>query len=358
MKKIYITLILSSILFSSNLLSQQNIPEISTQTEVSKANEEYIKTFKYGTPSQKLNTISQIKKTKNEGDIILLVEHYPNEENNKVKSEILTLFKQVKNDRAKDIIEYAIEDENDSVRKEAYYLCSIYPDIKFESNIMSKISNENGLVLDSMISALTAMKSQNASDFLLEKYTNNSVGTTTKIEILKYFSENKDPRGETISRNAALNSGEAITIRYTAIVALGSYPSAENYEVLKKLLDENLPEITARVIYILPKYSAFSNVKKDIIEAAKNDNESVRIYAIKALDDYKNDTEVEELLLYRLKNDNSESIMMEILNLYTDSTPSANMLEAIKKLAETSYNKKIKDKASAIASLDKSNENS
>ena len=63
---------------------------------------------------------------------------------------------------------------------------------------------------------------------------------------------------------------------------------------------------------------------------------------------YKAETDIEELLIYRLKNDNSEAITIEILNLYKDSPPTGNMLEAIKSLSESSANKKIKDLAKSV----------
>ena len=337
---------------SFELFSQETTPEISpeptTNTSVGLANPDFEKTFKYGTPSQKIATIGKIKNTKNEADIAMLASHYPEEMNNRVKSEIINFFKQVKNDNAKSIIEYAIQDENDSVRKDAYYLCSIYPDIKFESYIMADITNAKGLVLDSMINALGSIKSSMAADYLLEQYTNNVIGSSTKVEILRYFSETKDPKGEDICKTSSQNAGEPALVRYMAVVALGAYPSAENYEILQKLLDEDLPEITARVIYVLPEYSSYGDVKKDIVEAAKNDSDSVRIYAIKALGNYKAETDIEELLIYRLKNDNSEAITIEILNLYKDSPPTGNMLEAIKSLSESSANKKIKDLAKSV----------
>ena len=311
-------------------------------------NSDYEKAFEYGTPTQKIATIGKIRRTKSEADIAMLASHYPEEMNNRVKTEIINFFKQIKNDNAKSVIEYAIKDENDNVRKEAYYLCSIYPDPKFETDIMAEITNASGLVLDSMINALGAMKSENAADFLLEKYTNNVVSSTTKVEILRYFSETKNPKGEEICQNASQNTGEPALVRYMAVVALGAYPSAENYEILQKLLAEDLPEITARVIYILPEYSAYGDVKKDIIEAAKNDSDSVRVYAIKALDSYKSEPEIEKLLLYRLKNDNSEAITMEILNLYKESAPTGDMYEAIKTLSSSAASDKIKNLAKSI----------
>ncbi len=87
----------------------------------SQTSDDYEKTFKYGTPSQKIAAISKIKRTKNEADIAMIANHYPEEMNSGVKSEIINFFKQNKNDNAKIIIEYAIEDENESVRKDAYY---------------------------------------------------------------------------------------------------------------------------------------------------------------------------------------------------------------------------------------------
>ena len=311
-------------------------------------NAEYEKAFKYGTPTQKIATIAKIKRTKNEADIAMIANHYPEEKNNRVKSEIINFFKQNKNDNAKTVISYAIEDENDGVRKDAYYLCSIYPDIQYEAPIMAEITNASGLVLDSMINALGAIKSEIAADYLLEKYTNNVIGSSTKVEILRYFSETKNTKGEDICKNAAQNAGEPALVRYMGVVALGAYPSAENYEILQKLLAEDLPEITARVIYVLPEYSAYGDVKKDIIEAAKNDSDSVRIYAIKALSNYKTEPEIEELLIYRLKNDNSEAITSEIISLYKDSAPTGNMYEAIKKLADSSASDKIKNLAKSV----------
>lgn len=319
----------------------------------SESADEYEKTFKYGTPTQKIAAISKIKRTKNEADILMIANHYPEEMNNRVKSEIINFFKQNKNDNAKIIIEYAIKDENDGVRKDAYYLCSIYPDIQYETPIMAEITNASGLVLDSMINALGAIKSEAAADYLLEQYADNTISSSTKVEILRYFSETKNPKGENICRNAAQNTGEPALVRYMGVVALGAYPSDENYNILQKLLAEDLPEVTARVIYILPNYSAYGDVKKDIIEAAKNDSDSVRLYAIKALNDYKYEAEIEELLLYRLKNDNSEAITIEILNLYKESAPTGNMYEAIKKLADSSASEKIKKLAKSVIGEDK-----
>ena len=213
---------------------------------------------------------------------------------------------------------------------------------------MAEITNASGLVLDSMVNALGAIKSEMAADYLLEIYTNNTVGSSTKVEILRYFSITKNTKGEKICQNAAQNAGEPALVRYMGVVALGAYPSAENYDILQKLLAEDLPEITARVIYVLPEYSAYGDVKKDVIEAAKNDSDSVRIYAIKALSNYKSEPEIEELLIYRLKNDNSEAITMEILNLYKESAPTGNMYEAIKTLATSSASDKIKNIAKSV----------
>ena len=353
MKNIILSLLF---LITFEAFSQTATNEIATNTAVSTnlntssglVNSDYEKAFKYGTPSQKIATIAKIRRTKAEADIAMIANHYPEEMNNRVKSEIINFFKQIKNDNAKTVIEYAIKDENDGVRKDAYYLCSIYPDIQYEAPIMAEISNASGLVLDSMVNALGSIKSEIAADYLLEKYTNNTVGSSTKVEILRYFSETKNPKGEKICQNSAQNTGEPALVRYMAVVALGAYPSAENYEILQKLLAEDLPEITARVIYILPEYSAYGEVKKDIIEAAKNDSDSVRIYAIKALADYKSEPEIEELLLYRLKNDNSEAITMEILNLYKESAPTGSMYDAIKTLSESSASDKIKNLAKSI----------
>ncbi|KLI32042.1 HEAT repeat domain-containing protein [Brachyspira hyodysenteriae] len=362
MRNITICTLLFTILINFTAFSESptneapTAPTISTNTSAAETsgmlNAEYEKAFKYGTPTQKIATIAKIKRTKNEADIAMLANHYPEEKNNRVKSEIINFFKQNKNDNAKAIIEYAIKDENDSVRKDAYYLCSIYPDIQYEVPIMSEITNATGLVLDSMVNALGAIKSEMAADYLLEIYTNNTVGSSTKVEILRYFSITKNTKGEKICQNAAQNAGEPALVRYMGVVALGAYPSAENYEILQKLLAEDLPEITARVIYVLPEYSAYGDVKKDVIEAAKNDSDSVRIYAIKALSNYKSEPEIEELLLYRLKNDNSEAITVEILNLYKESAPTGNMYDAIKTLADSSASDKIKNLAKSVIGED------
>lgn len=332
--------------------SPDYIPNVTQEKEQEKeisseigANEEYVKAFKYGTPSQKLSTISRIKIGRSDLDIALLAEFYPKESNPKVKMEILNLFKQVKNENAKRIIDYALDDKDGSVRKEAYSLCAIYPDARFESKLMNDITNQKGIVLDSMINALGSMKSLNAADYLLEIYTNAASGT--KVEILRYFSETKDSKGEALAKEAAQNTADSIFVRYMGIVSLGSYPSLENYEILQNIMLEDKPELTARVIYVLPSFNSYGDVKKDVVEAAKNDSDSVRLYAIKALKDYRNDTDVRDLLLYRLKTDGLESVTLEILDIYKDS-PSGDILEAIKALSESFANKKIQSKAKEI----------
>ena len=108
-------------------------------------------------------------------------------------------------------------------------LGSLY--IQYETPIMSEITNASGLVLDSMVNALGAIKSEMAADYLLEIYTNNTVGSSTKVEILRYFSITKNTKGENICQNAAQNAGEPALVRYMGVVALGAYPSAENYEI-------------------------------------------------------------------------------------------------------------------------------
>lgn len=322
-------------------------PSLQVAEAVSVANEEYINAFKYGTPTQKISVISKIKKSKNKADIAILSEYYPKEFNSQVKIEILVFFKQVKDENAKQVIDLALDDKDFNIRKEAYSLCAIYPDTRFETKLLNDITNQSGLILDGMISALGSMKSLKAADHLYELYSSQGIADSTRVEILRYFSETKEAKGESIVKAAAQNTAESMFVRYMAIVALGAYPNAANYEILKNIITENKSDLTARVIYVLPAFNSYGDVKNDIVEAAKNDDDSVRLYAIKALKNYKEDSDVKDLLLYRLKTDGLESITLEILDIYKDS-PNGDILEVIKTLSVSSANKKIQAKAKDI----------
>ena len=335
----------------SILFSEPTDDVLRESNEESKTvNEEILNTLKYGTSSQKASIISSVGKSKNHSEMDILIEHYPNELNTDVKIEIIKLFSRYNYENAKSIISLALDDEDKSVLKEAYNLSAIYPDPIFEKKLAESLEKETGSTQELIINTLGTMKSTLSSDYLIEMYEKEDASGNIKVQILRYFSENGDIKGEEISRNAALGLNNAPFERYMGVIALGKYPSEENYKALETILKEDVPELSARVIYVLPAFKEYSDVKIDIMEAAKNDNETVRLYAIKALKDYKTDSDVEDLLLYRLKSDNLESISLAILEINTDSI-SKKMESSIIELAESSNNVKLKNKARAI--LDK-----
>lgn len=318
------------------------------------ANEEIISAFKYGTPSQKLSAISRIKKSeKTDANTDLLIKHFSNELDSNVRIEIIKFFAKSKYDNVQDLILIALDDDDETVLKEVYALCSIYPDIRFENKLISAVSNQSGIIRDEIINVLGVIKSQAAADYLIEIYDKDSSSENTKVEILRYFSETGSLNGESIVKDSLSNTSENAYVRYMAAIAIGAYPSASNYQLTQKVLKEDIPELTARIIYVLPKFSQFGDVKSDIVNSAKSEHESVRLYAIKALKDFKNDADIADILLYRFKNDNSEQISMAILEIYEEDASSGKMRDAIIELAESSLNTKLKKMASEI--LDKNN---
>ena len=347
---IYLSLA-NSVLFSEptdDVLRDSN-EESKTVTETP-INEDILNTLKYGTSSQKTSIISSIAKSKNHSEMDTLIKHYPNELNPAVKISIIKLFSRYNYESAKSIVSLALDDKDESVLKEAYNLSAIYPDAIFEKKLSESLEKETGSTQELIINTLGTMKSTLSSDYLVEIYEKEDTSGNAKVQILRYFSENGDIKGEEISKKAALGKNNAPFERYMGVIALGKYPSEENYKALESILKEDIPELSARVIYVLPAFKDYSDVKADIIEAAKNDNETVRLYAIKALKDYKTDSDVEDLLLYRLKSDNLESITLAILEINTDSL-SKKMEPSITELAESSNNAKLKNKARAV--LDK-----
>lgn len=360
-KHTLIFLVLFFTQFSLNLESQNTtLPSGTAPAPISEKKEEikndnipsedFVKTFKYGTPTQKMSTISRIKTSRREADIKLLSEHFIEETNPQIKIEIIRFFSQVKNDYAKTVINYAIKDESEDVRKEAYPLCSIYPDSRYEDTLNSELKNQTGSIRDAIINALSSIKSTQETVYIIELYNKVDTPSSTKTEILRYISETKIPEGEAIAVSAAMDRSESAFVRYMAVVALKNYPTKENYDNLTKLMKEDDPAITARVLYTLSAFSAYGNVKELIIESAKSDNENVRLYAVKALRDYKNESYVKELLFYRLKTDSNEAIALEIIDIYSDYLDD-EMLKAVKDLAEFSANKKLNTKAREV--LDK-----
>jgi HEAT repeat protein len=319
-----------------------------------KVNEEIISAFKYGTPSQKMSAISRINKSqKTDANMDILVKHFSKEVDSSVRMEIIKFFAKSKYDNVQDLILIALDDEDEAVLKEVYSLCSIYPDIRFENKLISAVSNQSGLMRDEIINVLGVIKAQSAADYLIEIYDKDSSTGNTKVEILRYFSETGILAGQSIVTNSLSSTTESAYVRYMAAIAIGAYPSASNYELTQKILKEDIPELTARIVYVLPKFSQFGDVKKDIVNSAKSEHESVRLYAIKALKDFRNDADIADMLLYRFINDNSQQISLAILEIHEEDGGSGKMREAIIELAESSLNVKLKERAAQI--LDKNN---
>ncbi|MEK6793571.1 MAG: hypothetical protein AABZ39_02250 [Spirochaetota bacterium] len=313
------------------------------------------RTFLYGTPAQIRGTLDRIKKTKSDRELDIISEHYKGERKRPVKLAILAFFKEVIDARAKPILLAALADEDDAVSKEAYGMLVYYPEKDLEQFMIKGLTLRDTVSLEGCIKALGEIKSQNAATNLIALYTNEATKESTRSEIIAALGKIGVREAEEHIRNAARDAGESAFVRYQAIVALKAFPTRENWSVLQSILAEDVSELTARVIYVLPAYGAFTDVKRELIDAAKSDSERVRETAVKGLSQYKGE-DTKKLLLFRLATEASTDVVLAVLDALAeyddgDGPASESARTAIRDMYKNARVTKVKNRAKEI--LDK-----
>lgn len=303
-------------------------------------------TFKYGTPTQQKEAILKIRREKYSNAIDLIVKHYSQTRNPDVKKAILTMFTYLDDNRAKDVISFAIEDENTDVKKLGYKLLGYYPDIRFEKSLLEGMSNSDPLLRVGCISALGEIASTNAVKPLLELYEDVLITDDIRGRIIEALGKIGVKEAESLIKEIIEDVAADKYLKYYAIVALGEFPSKDNYDIIRRLVEEDNAEMVARAIYVLPKFKDYGDISEDIMLGARSDSEKVRLFAVKALKENKSE-EAKALLLYRLKNDSDITVRTAAVNsleVYDDE----EVIDALKKLALYGNNTTLQTAAKTV----------
>lgn len=312
----------------------------------------YKDTFRFGTPSQKKEAIEKLRKSRKKPKraVELLSEQFEKERENSVKVDILDFFKYVYSykETAVEVIKLALEDENREIKSTAFEMLAYYPDEQFEDYLISGLSNEDSIIVEGCVTALGSIESEKSVTNMIELWYSPDIeiNDIIRARMIESFGKIGDESALPIIQNIARNSGAERYTRYNAIVALGSFPSKENYEILADLLEENNYEVSARVISVLPKFKDYADIKEQIKQSAMSDHNMIRENAVRALKDYKSD-EIKELLLYRLQYDNSDKVKMAALQSlegYTDD----DVVAKLKEISKYSPDGDFKDEAKRI----------
>lgn len=359
MKHIILSLVLFSIALAgqsaSNAAPAVKPPAVAPAADANAADEAFANTkriFQFGTPTQIRGALDRIKKTRSDREIALISEHYKSERKRPVKLAILTFFKEYISPHAKPVILAALADEDDAVSKEAYGMLVFYPEKDLEPFMIKGLLLKDTLALEGCIKALGEIKASGAATNLIALYTNESTKESTRSEILAALGKIGAREGEEHIRNAARDAGESAFVRYQAIVALGAFPSKDNWSLLQGIMAEDVSELTARVIYVLPSYGAFTDVKRELFDAAKSDAEKVRETAVKALMKYQGE-DTKRLLLFRLATEASTDVVLAALDALAeyndgDGPPSESARTAIRDMYKNARVTKIKNRAKEI----------
>ncbi|MBI4978113.1 MAG: HEAT repeat domain-containing protein [Spirochaetes bacterium] len=326
---------------------------VAAESKEETAYEFFTRTLTYGTPSQIKDAVERTKKSKNAREMAYIASHFAEERRKAVKLTTISFFKTIIDNNAKAVLRVAVKDEDEAVKREAFSMLAYYPDKEFEPNLIEGLKSKDVTTVDGCIKALGEIKSELAVSNLIAMYTNGVIKDSTRGEIIHSLGVLKAKEGETFIRAAASDIGEGAFLRYQAIVALGAFPSKENFTLLREILAEESPELSARVIYVLPSFAAFTDVRREIMDAAKSDAEKVRMYAVTALKNYKDD-DVKKLLIYRIVSDNAPDVIyeaVESLSAFSDgpgTRASESVIETLKNVTRAGYAAKIKKRAKEI----------
>ena len=216
-----------------------------------------------------------------------------------------------------------LTDKNDDVREAAIMAIQRLKLEEAGPELLTFIKNQdfskNQAVTGSAITALSELKSgKQAAEFLEEKFKEKSTHTNTRSAIALYFGKVKDPRAEAALLDALIDENEEPTTRAYAVHALGKMNASKSIPKIKSVLDKinetkskletkrlsNLKIHCIAALVILGD----TEILKDLVSYAKDDDPNVRLRAIKQLGEIENNIEVVELLEYKAQRDPSKKV--------------------------------------------------
>jgi HEAT repeat protein len=236
-----------------------------------------------------------------------------------------------------------LSDKNEDVKEAAI---SAVQRLKIEEatpDLLNFIKNQdfskNQAITASAITALSELRNgKQAAEFLEEKFKEKSTHTNIRSAIALYFGKVKDLRAEAALIDVAIDENEEPMTRAFAVNALGKMNSQKSIPKIKSILDkinESKSKLDIKRLSNLKIYSIAAlvilgdtEILKDLVSYAKDDDANVRLRAVKQLGEIDN-KEVIELLEYKAQRDPSKKVQevakkaLEDLKKRSTPTPDA-----------------------------------
>lgn len=158
-----------------------------------------------------------------------------------------------------------------------------------------------------------------AYDFLNAKFNDKSTQTSIRAAIALYFGKVKEIKSEDTLIATALDESEEILLRSYAINSLGKINSTKSIPSLRNILTSindtksktDIKKFAPLKIYCISALVSLgdSNILKDLVSYAKDDDPNVRMKAIKQLSEIPNpDKSVIELVEYKAQRDPNRKV--------------------------------------------------
>lgn len=178
--------------------------------------------------------------------------------------------------------------------------------------------SKNMTLVNNSVTALGELQSGKVGgDFLESKFRDKTTHANVRSNIALYFSKTKDTRAEAALIDAASDEGEDQTTRAYAVNALGKMNSHKSIPAIREILSKindakgkfEVKKLAHLKIYCISALVALgdSEVMKELVSYAKDDDPNIRIRAIKQLAEF--DTkEMREMLEYKAQRDPSKKV--------------------------------------------------
>ncbi len=215
-----------------------------------------------------------------------------------------------------------LADKNEDVKEAAIMAVQRLKIEEASQELLTFIKNQdfskNQAVTASAITALSELSTGKlAAEFLEEKFKEKSTHTNIRSAIALYFGKVRDLRAEGALIDVAMDENEEPMTRAFAVNSLGKMNSQKSIPKIKSILDkinESKSKLDIKRLSNLKIYSIAAlvllgdtEILKDLVSYAKDDDANVRLRAVKQLGEIDN-KEVIELLEYKAQRDPSKKV--------------------------------------------------
>jgi len=313
MKKIFITFIIASLLliYPENKSDQKDLSVV----------ERYKEILTYGIDSEVVNILPNLGTSPNKEFYPILLDRYKNSNQDEVKVKLADFFSNCDNlpDSITDAIYSDVKREPSNVKLHTALLGVISKKGKTEEQkiLVERLDFLNDTVKNASADFLSRMTDPELAPLILnrlevsEKDNEKFLSNDIKAKLILALGKMKSKESLEYLKNAASEESNDKYIIMFSMVSLAEMQDEESIEIMKKNLGSDEISIQEYASYSLSKYKS-NKVLPILKDMLKNNNEKIRSFACQGM--VSNfDAETLKILLYKAKNDPSESIRNQAL---------------------------------------------